>query len=126
MHARIRYALVALIGLVSANGAYSEPKTGLIYESAFEQFDSYKPIQRRDWRSANDHVGKLGGWKYYAKEAALPGKEDAREVPSPESKPIEEVEGSRPSSKHNMSHMKGMAMEHGVSGGDYLKREQQR
>ncbi|HEY1059839.1 MAG TPA: hypothetical protein VGE55_14010 [Limnobacter sp.] len=125
MRAQICNALIGFVGLLSVNGAFAEPQTDLTYQSAFEEFDSYQPTQRRDWRTANDHVGKLGGWKYYAKEAASRGEEGSREEPSVAPETSQGVKNSRPSMKHDMSQMKGMSMEHGMGAGESPQGRQQ-
>ena len=44
----------------------------LVYRSAF---DGYRPNSEAEvgkWRETNDKVGRIGGWRAYAKEAAAP------------------------------------------------------
>ncbi len=43
--------------------------TQLQYTSAIQAYQAYKDQPVRSWREANDHVGKIGGWRTYAKEA---------------------------------------------------------
>lgn len=46
------------------------------YRSALESYQPYSEGQMVPWRDANDTVGKIGGWRAYAKEAAeTPGQE---------------------------------------------------
>jgi hypothetical protein len=40
------------------------------YRSALQGYQPYSDINVMPWREANDTVGKIGGWRAYAKEAA--------------------------------------------------------
>ncbi len=40
------------------------------YRSALEGYQPYSEEKIVPWREANDTVGKIGGWRAYAKEAA--------------------------------------------------------
>ena len=40
------------------------------YRSALEGYQPYSENQMVPWKEANDTVGKIGGWRAYAKEAA--------------------------------------------------------
>ncbi|MBA3772767.1 MAG: hypothetical protein H0X13_09870 [Ramlibacter sp.] len=40
------------------------------YRSALEGYQSYSEDKMVPWRETNDTVGKVGGWRAYAKEAA--------------------------------------------------------
>lgn len=40
------------------------------YRSAMEGYQSYSETRMVPWKEANDTVGKIGGWRAYAKEAA--------------------------------------------------------
>lgn len=40
------------------------------YRSALEGYQPYSENKMVPWREANDTVGKIGGWRAYAKEAA--------------------------------------------------------
>lgn len=46
--------------------------TSLRYRSALERYQSYKEQPVQSWREVNDNVGRIGGWRVYAKEAAAP------------------------------------------------------
>jgi len=46
--------------------------TSLRYHSALERYQPYKEQPVQSWRDANDNVGRIGGWRVYAKEAAAP------------------------------------------------------
>ena len=51
------------------------------YRSAFEGYQSYTDEPVQSWRESNDTVGKIGGWRVYAREAQggqpAPAKEPA-------------------------------------------------
>lgn len=40
------------------------------YRSALEGYQPYSENRMVPWKEANDTVGKIGGWRVYAKEAA--------------------------------------------------------
>jgi len=45
-------------------------------------FTTYRPFQEQPqipWREANDAVGKIGGWRFYAREAQQP---DTNDIPA--------------------------------------------
>jgi len=42
----------------------------LIYRSAFEGYRPNAEVQVGAWKDANDQVGRIGGWRAYAKEAS--------------------------------------------------------
>jgi len=42
------------------------------YQSALENYQPYRDEKIKPWKEANDTVGKVGGWRAYAKEAAEP------------------------------------------------------
>ena len=39
------------------------------YSSAFEGYQPYTEQPVAPWRAANDNVGRIGGWRAYAREA---------------------------------------------------------
>ena len=39
---------------------------------AFEGYRAHTDEQIRDWKHANDEVGRIGGWRAYAREASAP------------------------------------------------------
>jgi hypothetical protein len=59
--------------------APSAPPT-LTYRSAFERYKPAANPDSADWREANDRVGRIGGWRVYAREAAQP---ESAEPPRP-------------------------------------------
>ena len=42
------------------------------YRSAFEGYQRYSDEKITPWKESNDTVGKIGGWRAYAKEAQEP------------------------------------------------------
>lgn len=68
------------------------PAPPLAYRSAFSD---YKPMgeDKVGWRQANDEVGRIGGWRVYAREANEPDA-PSRQA-SPAAKP-QAPEGSKP------------------------------
>ena len=57
---------------VIAGEARSQPTNAvaptLRYSSVFDQYHDYDEIQVDSWRESNDTVGRIGGWRYYARE----------------------------------------------------------
>ena len=47
----------------------SSPPVTLSYQSALSNYRLYDDNPPGDWRSANERVGEIGGWRTYAKEA---------------------------------------------------------
>ncbi|MES2972347.1 MAG: hypothetical protein V4757_02005 [Pseudomonadota bacterium] len=43
------------------------------YRSAMEGYQPYSETKMVPWKEANDTVGKIGGWRAYAKEVAEKG-----------------------------------------------------
>ena len=41
---------------------------GLAYSSVLENYQPYSTQQVQAWRESNDNVGRIGGWRAYAKE----------------------------------------------------------
>ncbi len=46
------------------------PATSLEFNSTFTGYRVYTEQAVGSWRDANDEVGRIGGWRAYAKEAA--------------------------------------------------------
>lgn len=42
----------------------------LAYRSALADYQAYQGQPVQPWRQANDEVGRIGGWRAYAREAA--------------------------------------------------------
>jgi hypothetical protein len=48
----------------------------VIYRSAFDGYRGFTDEKSVPWREANETVGRIGGWRAYAKEAQQPSKPD--------------------------------------------------
>ena len=74
--------------------AASQPTllTTLQYSSPIQAYQGYVEQPVQSWRTANDRVGQIGGWRTYAKEA----KTQAPSSPSQDAAP-----GSDPHSSHH-------------------------
>ncbi len=44
----------------------------LTYRSVFAPYRGQRELPLRSWKEANDEVARIGGWRVYAREAALP------------------------------------------------------
>ena len=67
-------SLSASLLWVAALATAAEPPApahgaGLEYRSAFERYNRFEDPPSRSWREANDTVGRIGGWRAYAREA---------------------------------------------------------
>jgi hypothetical protein len=49
------------------------------YRSAFEGYRAFDDPRPLAWRDANDMVGRIGGWKAYARESAGQGPDQAHD-----------------------------------------------
>lgn len=80
-----RLALLALPLWVTAAHAQAAPTapaspqkapvtqaTAPAFQSAFEGYKPYADEKTGNWVEANDTVGKIGGWRVYAREANAP------------------------------------------------------
>lgn len=72
--AMLPWALALLAGSAAAQ-APADAKTPqpslptkLQYSSAIGAYQAYKDQPVQSWREANDRVGRIGGWRAYAKE----------------------------------------------------------
>jgi len=54
----------------TGNGASGPSEKALTYRSALENHQPYQVQPVQPWRAANDTVGRIGGWRAYAREAA--------------------------------------------------------
>lgn len=53
------------------------------FRSALEGYQPYTDEKIVPWKEANDNVGRIGGWREYAKEARQPQAPDAASKPDP-------------------------------------------
>ncbi len=72
-------SLLPWLSLLAAGAALAAPAeknqanplpTKLQYTSALATYRGYTDQTVQPWREANDQVGRIGGWRAYAKEAA--------------------------------------------------------
>jgi hypothetical protein len=55
------------------------------YRSVFIQYQGFNEQPVLPWRETNDAVGKIGGWRFYAKEASQPDAADKSTEPNSDS-----------------------------------------
>lgn len=65
---------LACLTLLAASGACAQaaPQTTAVPGSYRSALDGYQPFNEEKvlpWKESNDTVGRIGGWKAYAKEA---------------------------------------------------------
>jgi len=51
-----------------ADARAADAASNLKYESAIKDYRSYSGQSIQPWRDSNDNVGRIGGWREYAKE----------------------------------------------------------
>ncbi len=92
--------LAAFVGALTATPAVAQsdpPKAptsmplsagtaGAPYRSAMDGYQPFSETKLLPWKEANDTVGKIGGWRAYAKEARDP---EAKDGPAPAAKPAD-------------------------------------
>lgn len=64
--------LAFIPGLMAAAAAAqptSTPPKPLAYQSALEGYQSFSDEKAVPWKDANDTVGRIGGWREYARES---------------------------------------------------------
>lgn len=64
---------------VGTSAAKSALPSKLQYTSALQTYKAYADQPVESWREANDRVGRIGGWRAYAKE--IQTGEPAKDVP---------------------------------------------
>lgn len=57
------------------------------FRSALEGYQPYTDEKTVNWKEANDNVGRIGGWREYAKEARQAQTPDAAAKPDPRAVP---------------------------------------
>ena len=68
------------------------------WRSAFEGYRPFSDAPVSAWREANDTVGRIGGWRSYAREAAQPGAVPA--APSAGTAPAPAPASAAPAHQH--------------------------
>lgn len=70
-------AMTAAAGAQTTAAAAADPQAAratadLGYQSPFEGYQRFTQEEVVSWKAANDNVGRIGGWREYAKEARVP------------------------------------------------------
>ena len=72
------------------NPATSASTSVIQYQSPFKDYRPLGEDKRVPWKAANDEVGKIGGWRVYAREASVDNPISDSKPPRPPSKPVTE------------------------------------
>jgi hypothetical protein len=99
----IAAALIAGAPLVAQAQASAPAAKAGAYPSAFDGYRRFDEQKLQPWREANDTVGRIGGWRAYARESA------GEEMP-----PVKAPEAAKPASMPHRGHHgdKGHSMHH--------------
>lgn len=54
-----------------------------VFHSAFEGYQPYSTEKILDWKLANDHTARIGGWREYARQAQQPVTAHPAAAPDP-------------------------------------------
>lgn len=66
----VPFGLVTLAASAQAPATPPPPAAAVEFRSALEGYQPYSENKMVPWKDANDTVGKIGGWRAYAREAA--------------------------------------------------------
>jgi hypothetical protein len=100
VHPSFSRTLGAALFAAATAALAQQPAARLEYRSAFEGYRPHGETDLKDWRSANDTVRDVGGWRTYAREAA-----DADPVaPSPPVPAPAAAPPARPASSPHQGH----------------------
>jgi hypothetical protein len=88
MHQLRRFAALAVASATAAATAQPgsiahESPAPLPYSSVFEGYQPFAEQELIPWREANDNVGRIGGWRAYAREASEGSAPPAASTPAP-------------------------------------------
>lgn len=72
----------SLAALLVAGAASAQPALPA-WRSAFEGYRPFADEPLTSWRESNDNVGRIGGWRAYAREAQQPAAPATATTPSP-------------------------------------------
>lgn len=78
------------------------PNTAPAYRSALEGYQPFSEQRTASWRDANDTVGRIGGWRAYAKEAQQPEASANTSAPTPG--PMRGATPANPPAGHGRHH----------------------
>jgi len=102
-------ALLLLSGMAFAQ-SNSEPTRSalpskLMYESPLRAYKAYADQPIESWREANDRVGRIGGWRAYAREiqTGVP----AQDLPAPAKAPADAPKAPVPAADPHAGHHGG-------------------
>ena len=70
-------------GYAQAQAVVLPPVQEPVYHSVFEGYQAMTEPQMTPWRTANDTVRDVGGWRAYAKEAAAADATATTPIPQP-------------------------------------------
>lgn len=91
----LRLAAVVAASAAAASNAQTPPASAapaptVNYRSAFEGYQPFNDQQVGSWKDANDNVGRIGGWRSYAKEAQqVEGKAQGQPAEAPAAAPTQ-------------------------------------
>jgi hypothetical protein len=75
----------------------------LAHESAFARYRGLTDAEAtRPWKETNEHVGRIGGWRVYAREAQQPESASSATPPAAPLKPAESMPMPRGQGGHQM------------------------
>ena len=69
-------------GLAQTSAGTVAPSTALQYHSVFARYRAFNDQPIASWPEVNDTVGKIGGWRVYAREAKRPAPADGNSEPA--------------------------------------------
>lgn len=76
-------ALASASGLAQQPAATADPAaSALPYRPLSLDYEPYSEQKLMPWREANDNVGRIGGWRVYAREARQPAATSPEPAPS--------------------------------------------
>ncbi|MBU6438148.1 MAG: hypothetical protein KGJ44_03095 [Betaproteobacteria bacterium] len=96
-HAGVACVAVALAlpALASAQlRAPAPPSDPLPYVSAFDGYRPYRDVAPGNWAALNAQVGRIGGWRTYAREAQAPDPATTSPAPAPTGQPAAQPEAA--------------------------------
>jgi hypothetical protein len=89
---RSSVALAGAVGVAAVLAVHAAPADPLdpkaavpapAHRSAFDGYRRHDDAKPVPWRQANDTVGRIGGWRAYAREAAASAPATAASAPAP-------------------------------------------
>jgi len=72
----------------AATAVTSSLAPSIQYQSPFKDYRPLGEDKRIPWKAANDEVGKIGGWRVYAREASVDNAAKESMPPQPPGKPV--------------------------------------